>query len=233
MTDPVLAVLPERIPYILFGTAFLLIGLCACGFAAMHHRSRLKLLTWLGLWSAFEGTRYLFGSLLALGLLPHWLDAGFPYLDVVLSYLVVVVALMAFLQLSQGKLRIFLQSVILVGLTVALAGIAFFLLTGSPHKLMLYNQLLAACSIAVLGTVVAVPRLSRKFLILHNRSVISAGILLFAMEAMYGTLSLPLGYPSPPEILDPSGFAVLLFCFGYVAAQRLEISSLPPAGHRA
>lgn len=232
MTDEVLVTLRERIPYILFGTAFLLIGLSACGIAAMHHRSRLKLLTWLGLWSAFEGTRYLFGSLLVLNLLPHWLEIGFPYVDVVLSYFVVVVALMAFLQLSQGKLRLFLQSVILAGMTVAVAGVAFFLSTGSPHKLMLYNQLLAACSIAVLGTIVTVPRLSRKFLILPSRGIVSAGILLFAMEAMYGTLSLPLGYPNPPEILDPAGFAILLLCFGIAAARQMSMPPLLPANPR-
>jgi ATP-dependent DNA ligase len=50
-------------------------------------------------------------------------------------------------------------------------------------------------------------------------------ILLFALEAVYGNLSLPLGLPSPPEILDPMGFAVLLFCFGYVAVQSLRSSS--------
>jgi hypothetical protein len=73
-----------------------------------------------------------------------------------------------------------------------------------------------------------VPKLSRRFLVLPNRIVLSIGILVFALEAVYGNLSLPLRLPSPPEILDPLGFAVPLFCFGYVAVQSLEIS-LPPS----
>ena len=118
----------------------------------------------------------------------------------------------------------------MAGLAIAVAGIALFLLTGSSFKVMPYNHLVAAISLTVLGTVVAVPKLSRKFLVLRHHTVLSVGILLFAMEAVYGNLSLPLRLPSPPEILDPVGFAVLLFCFGYVAVQSLEPSSAPSAG---
>jgi hypothetical protein len=90
---------------------------------------------------------------------------------------------------------------------------------------MPFNHLLAAISLTVLAIVVSVPKFSRRFLVLPNRTVLSIGILLFAVEAVYGNLSLPFGLPSPPEILDPLGFAVLLFCFGFVAVQRLEMSS--------
>ena len=128
-----------------------------------------------------------------------------------------------------GQIRLFLKGAIAVGLVIALAGVASFLFTGSSNKIMPYNHLLAACTLAVLGIFVAVPKLSRKFLILPSHSIISIGIILFAVEALYGNLSLPFGLPSPPEILDPVGFAVLLFCFGYAAAQRLE-TSWPPAG---
>jgi len=213
----VVGMLRDRIPYILFGTVFLFIGLCASGVAVMRRGSGVKLLTWLGIWSAIEGTEYLFGSLADLGLLPNWLLTGLPYVGNILSFSVVVIALLAFMQLSQGKLRLFLQGAIVAGLAVAVAGISLFLLTGSSFKVMPYNHLVAAISLAVLAIVVAVPKLSRKFLVLRKRSVLSVGILLFAMEAVYGNLSLPLRLPSPPEILDPVGFAVLLFCFGYVA----------------
>jgi hypothetical protein len=224
--------LRDRIAYVIFGTVFLFIGLSACGIAAMRHRSGVKFLIWLGVWSAIEGTEYLFGSLADMGLLPRWLLAGLPYLGNILSFSVVVIAVLAFLELCRGKLRLFFKGAIVAGLVIALAGVASFLFTGSSYKIMPYNHLLAACSLAVLATVVAVPNLSRKFLILPSHSVISVGILLFAVEALYGNLSLPLGLPSPPEILDPLGFAVLLFCFGYAAAQRLE-TSWPPARNRA
>ena len=222
--------LQDRIPYILFGTVFLFIGLCAFGVAAMRRGSGVKLLTWLGIWSAIEGTEYLFGSLADLGLLPNWLVTSLPYVGNVLSFSVVVIALLAFLQLSRGKLRLFLEGAIVAGLAIAVAGIALFLWTGSSFKVMPYNHLVAAVSLTVLGIVVAVPKLSAQFLVPRRHAVLSAGILLFAMEAVYGNLSLPLRLPSPPEILDPVGFAVLLFCFGYVAVQSLTPRSVPCAG---
>ena len=225
MTDQVVEVLRDRIPYILFGTVFLFIGLCVCGITVMRRGSGEKFVIWLGIWSAIEGTEYLFGSLADLGLLPHWLMVSLPYAGNVLSFSVVVIALLAFLDLSQDKLQRFLQGAIGAGLAIAVAGVALFLLTGSSFKVMPYNHLLAAVSITVLGIVVAVPRLSRRFLVLPNRTVLSIGILLFALEAVYGNLSLPLRLPSPPEILDPVGFAVLLFCFGLVAVQSLEVRS--------
>jgi len=229
MTDQAVELLRDRMPYILFGTVFLFIGLCVCGIAVMRRRSGGKFLVWLGLWSAIEGTEYLFGSLADLKLLPNWLSAGLPYVFNVLSFSVVVIALLAFLDLSRNKLRLFLQGAIIVGLAIAAAGIGLFLFTGSSFKVMPYNHLLAVISLAVLGIVVAVPRLSRSSLVLPNRTVLSLGILLFVLEATYGNLSLPFGLPSPPEILDPLGFAVLLFCFGYVAVQGLNKSSPPSA----
>ena len=229
MTDQVAEVLRDRIPYILFGTVFLFIGLCVCGIAVMRRRSGGRFLTWLGIWSAIEGTEYLFGSLADLGLLPKWLLASLPYVGNILSFSVVVIALLAFLGLSQGKLRLFLQGAIVAGLAIAVAGVALFLLTGSSFKIMPYNHLLAALSLTVLAILVAVPKLCRRFLVLPNRTVLSLGILVFALEAVYGNLSLPLRLPSPPEILDPLGFAVLLFSFGYVAVQSLEVSPSPPA----
>ena len=226
LTDQVLMMLRDRTSDVVFGTLFLLVALGAWGTALMRRRSGVGVLIWLGALSAIEA-RPLFPMLDDAGLLPHWLHVTLPYLGEVLSYLVVVVAVLAFLQLSRGKLRLLLQGMTLVGLAIALAGVGFFVFTGSSNKVMPYNHLLAACLLAVLATVVAVPRLSRTFLILPDR-VPAVGIFLFAIEALYGNLSLPLGFQSPPNILDPLGFTVLFFSFGYVAAQRLK-TSLPTA----
>lgn len=81
LTDQSLVMLHERIPYILFGSIFLFIGLSACGIAVMRRRRGAKFLAWLGIWTAIEGSRYLFSSLADLGLLPHWFRVSFQYLD--------------------------------------------------------------------------------------------------------------------------------------------------------
>ena len=217
--------LRDRVADIIFGTVFLVGGVAACGIAAMRRRSGVRVLIWLGIWSAMFGAQPLVHSLAVVALLPHWFQVSLPYLDIVISYLILVVASLAFLELSLGKLRFFLQVVIFVGLAIGLAGIGFFIFTGSNDKLMLYNNLLAVCSLSVLVTVVAAPRLSRKFLVLPSQTnrVLAFGTLVFAVEALYTNLSRPLGYHNP-HILGSLGFAVLLFSFGYVALQMVFAS---------
>ena len=227
LTDQALMMLRDRTADVVFGTLFLLVALGAWSVALMMPPERgVGVLIWLGALSAIEA-RPLLPLLDDVGLLPQWLHVTLPYLGEVLSYLVVVVAVLAFLQLSRGKLRLLLQGMTLVGLAIAFAGVGFFVSTGSSNKVMPYNHLLAACLLAVLATVVAVPRLSSEFLILPNR-IPAVGIFFFAIEALYGNLSLPLGYQSPPKILDPLGFTVLFFSFGYVAVQQMK-TSLPVA----
>ena len=215
--------LRDRVADIILGTLFLFGGFAACGIALMRRRRGVRILIWLGIWSAMYGAQPLTDSLAVLALLPHWFQASLPYLDTVIMYLILVVALLAFLDLTTGKMRLFIQAMISVGLAIGLAGIGFFIFTGSNDKLLPYNQLLATCSLLVLTTVVAVPRLSRKFLVIPDRSVLAVGTLVFAMEALYVNVARPLGYRTP-HILDSLGFAVLLFSFGYVALQMVFAS---------
>jgi sigma-B regulation protein RsbU (phosphoserine phosphatase) len=212
--------LRDRLADIICGTVFLFVGFAACGIAAMRRRSGSRALIWLGIWSAMYGARPLADSLAVVAFLPHWFQVGLPYLDTVSSYLILVVASLAFLELTTGKMRFFIWVVISVGLAIALAGIGFFIFTGSTDKLIPCNSFLATCSILVLATVVAVPRLSRKFLVTPDRGVLAVGMLVFLIEALYVNVSRPLGY-HPPQVLDWLGFAVLLFSFGYVALQMV------------
>jgi sigma-B regulation protein RsbU (phosphoserine phosphatase) len=213
-------VLRDNVANIISGTLFVFMGLAACGIAAMRRRSGVRLLVWLGLWSTMYGARPLVGSLAALELLPHWVRLCVPFLDTVLTYFIMVVASLAFLDLTTGIVRSFIQVVIYLGLTIGLAGIGFFLFTGSEDKLILPNNLLATCSLSVLVIVLVMPRLSRKFLVLPDRGVLAFGTLVFAVEALYTNLSRPLGYHTP-VIFDWLAFAVFLFSFGYVAVQIL------------
>ena len=109
LTDQVLMMPRDRTSDVVFGTLFLLVALGAWGIALMRRPSGVGVLIWLGALSAIEA-RPLFPMLDDAGLLPHWLHVTLPYLGEVLSYLVVVVAVLAFLQLSQGKLRLLLQA---------------------------------------------------------------------------------------------------------------------------
>ncbi len=227
--DQALAALRGQVADVISGTFFVFVGLAAWGIAAMRRRSGVRLLIWLGIWSAMYGVHPLLVTLAALGLLPHWLQVSVPYLGTVIGYLILVVATRAWLELTRGKMRIFTKAVIFLALAIALAGIGFFLFTGSNDKLIPTNNALAVCSTSVLLTVVAVPKLARRFLATPHSKVLLVGTLVFAVEAIFRNLSGTLRYEFPAlwnspwnsRIWDSLGFAALLFSFGYLALQMV------------
>jgi phosphoserine phosphatase RsbU/P len=223
LEDEVLALLRDQIAEIMFGAVFLFGGLVTCFVAVTQRRSGVRIFLWLGTWSAIYGARLLTQSPAVFAALPHWAQSGVPYVNTVISYLLVVVASLAFLELSLGWVRLFLHAVIIVGLAIALAGIGFFLWTGDTEKLMLPNNLLAVCALLVLITVVTVPRLASKFLVLPHRGVLAVGTLVFALQALYTNLTRVVQLPYL-RIFDHLGFAILLFSFGYVAMQMILTS---------
>jgi sigma-B regulation protein RsbU (phosphoserine phosphatase) len=220
LQNEAVAMLRDQVADIVIGTVFLLIGFASCSIAAIRRRSGVRVLVWLGIWSAMYGARPLADSLAMLGILPHWLQVCIPYMDVAIMYLILVVAALAWMELTLDKLRVFVKGVISAGLAIGLAGIVLFFFKGTKNNLIFYNQFLATCILAVLVAVVAVPRLSRKFLVIADRGVLFAGTLVFAMEGLYANFSNSMGRPSSP-ILDSLGFAAFLFSIGFVAIRMI------------
>jgi sigma-B regulation protein RsbU (phosphoserine phosphatase) len=173
---------------------------------------------WLGIWSAIYGAIHMSQATAVIAVLPQWLQINAPYGNSAMTYLIVVVGLLSFLELSVGRLRFHIQAAACLGLVIAIAAIALFVFTGSNDRLMLYRHLLSVFVLLVITTIVAVPRLSRKYLVLPDRGVLAIGTFVFAIEALWNNLSRPLGFETP-RILDHLGFAILLFSFGYVALQ--------------
>ncbi len=223
MEDQALAILRDQVAHIVFGTVFVFVGSAACGIAAMRRWSGTRVLVWLGVWSALYGARPLADALAGLGILPHWLQVTVPYLDVVNTYLIPVVASIAWMELSLDKLRFVLKALACAGTVIALAGITLFALTGPNTGLIRCNQLLTTCLLSVLLTVFAVPRLSHKFLVMPNRGILLAGTVIFAVQALSVNLFRPLGYRSSIT-LDSLAFGALLFSFGYVAVQIIFVN---------
>jgi phosphoserine phosphatase RsbU/P len=203
---------------IISGSIFLFMGLAACCIAAIRRRSGVRLVMWLGIWSAMYGIGLLARSPAVVAALPHSLQLGIPYAKIVTTYLTVVVASFAILELSRGRLRLLIQILIFAGMAVALAGIGWFVFRGSDRKFNQYNILVTVCFLLILVTVVAVKKLSDKFLILLNRRVLAVGALVFLLEALWVNLSRSSPYRTP-HLLDHLAFAVFLLSFGYVAVQ--------------
>jgi phosphoserine phosphatase RsbU/P len=212
--------LGDRVANIIVGTIFLFAGLSAGALALLRRRPGTRAIIWLGLWSAMYGASPLANALVSLQVAPRWLYLSVPYLDTATSYLILVVALLAFVELSRDGLRRFLLGLVLISLGIAVAGIAAFIFTGSSDRFTPYNNFLATFTLIVLLIAMAVPRLSRGLHELSSRGVLMAGTLIFAAEALYANLGRPLGYRSP-FILDSLAFAAFLFSLGYVAMQTM------------
>lgn len=210
----------DQVVTIMSGAVFLFIGLASCSLAAVRRRGGVRIFVWLGIWSGLWGARLLAESAVVIAALPYWVQISVPFLRIAVTYLLLPVASLAWLELSTGKFRHFLRALVPISLAIGVAGIAVFVITGSGDKLIPYNNLLAAAALLALVIVVAVPALSSRFLALPNRAVMVVGTLVFAAEALYFSLSRLLHYHTQTTRLTGSlGLAVLLFSFGYVAVQ--------------
>jgi len=221
LENQVLALLRGQLVEIVSGAGFLFMGLAACSIAAIRRRSGVRLIIWLGIWSAMYGTGLLARSPAVVAALPHSFQISIPYVTTLNRYLTAVVAFFAFLELSLGRFRLLVWSIIVVGAGVALLGIGWFVFGGSPYKFLPYNYLVTICGLLILAIVVSVKKLSDKFLVLLNRRVLAAGTLVFLLEALWVNLSRPLRYQTP-HILDHLAFAVFLLSFAFVAFQMIS-----------
>ena len=211
-----LATLRGELIEICFGTTFIVVGLIALAVAAIRRRTGVGAVVWLGIWSALYGILGLSGTPIFISALPRWARTAAPYLDVACTYLTIVVATLAWRELSLGKIRRILALIALVGLAIAVAGFGFFVFTGSSDKLIPYNNLLAVVDLLVLLTVIILPSLSRRYLVLPSRGVLATGSTVFILQAVYVNLSRPFGYQTA-RAWDSLAFAVLLFSLSYVA----------------
>ena len=154
--------LRNQLVTIVSGAIFLFIGLASCSLAAVRRRGGVRIFVWLGIWSGLWGARLLAESPAVVAALPHWAQITVPFLRVAVTYLLLPIASLAWLELSTGKFRHFLRALVLTSLANGVAGIGVFVITGSGDKLIPYNNLLAAAALLVLVIIVAVPALARR-----------------------------------------------------------------------
>jgi sigma-B regulation protein RsbU (phosphoserine phosphatase) len=89
--------------------------------------------------------------------------------------------------------------------------------------LIFYHRLVSDCGLLVVLTVVTVKKLSDKFLVLFNRRVLAAGMLVLATEALWSNMLRPVHYQQS-GLSSHLAFAVFLLSFGYIAVQIILAS---------
>lgn len=203
------------------GTVFVFFGLVSWAIAAIRKRGEVLVLIWLGTWSGIYGANLLLRMPPVVRVLPSSLIAAMPFARNGIAYLLVVAALLAWAELTVGMMRRLTQALAMIGLAIAVGGIAEFIVTNSGMKLIVYNNLLAVCALLLLTVVVVTPKLSVKCLAVPN-PVLTIATLVFTAEALFRTISGWMGLPATAlPLLDEIAFALFLFSFAFVAAQKV------------
>jgi sigma-B regulation protein RsbU (phosphoserine phosphatase) len=169
------------------------------------------------------GIGLLFRSPPVVAALPLVLQTSVPYVNTLIAYLLSVVAMSAFLELSRGGIRFLIKILILAEVIVAAVGIGWFVIGGSADKFIPLHRLISDCGLLVLVLVVTVKKLSDKFLVLFNRRVLVTGTLVLATEALWSNLLRPRHYQQS-HVSSHLAFAMFLLSFGYVAVQIILVS---------
>jgi phosphoserine phosphatase RsbU/P len=223
LEDRLLTMLRGQLIDIVFGAVFLFTGLAACSIAAIRRGSGVRLVIWLGIWSAMYGIGLLFRSTAVIEALPLVLQTTVPYGNTLIAYLLSIAAMLAFLELSRGGIRPLIKILILAEAVVAVVGVCWFAVGGSAEKFIPLHRFLSDCGLLLLIAIVMVKRLSDKFMVLFDRRVLAAGTLVLATEALWSNALRPV-HLQQAGLLSHLAFAVFLLSFGYVALQIIHAS---------
>jgi phosphoserine phosphatase RsbU/P len=211
--------LRQQVCVIILGTIFLFIGIAACCLAAVRHRGAKRILVWFGIFSTMYGLRLFAAVPVALSLLVGPFSPSGPQLVWIITYLILIPALLFWVELSLGALHRLFQAMIFPVFAVAIAGIVGTFLMKSPGKFMPYNNVLVIWLLLVLAAANIVPSLGRKYLVIQSR-VSAVGTLILAAAVVHDNLGTFLRLRNYP-FLEPVAFAMFVFSQGYVAAQQI------------
>jgi sigma-B regulation protein RsbU (phosphoserine phosphatase) len=211
----------DQVTGISLGTVFLVIGLAACAIAAIRSFTGARFLfLWQGIFAALYGARLiLVEAPLVLSLLPQAAWKFRPFAISIFTYLIVIPALLFWLLLSQGKLRIVLWITLVAAMVIDGAGIGSDLVVGSPGTFTPWSDLLNIWTLLVLVTINAVPALTKRFLTIQS-PIASAGVLISATAAIYTNLQGLVHLRSEPA-LEPLSMAIFFLSLLWVAAAKL------------
>ncbi|HEY1498907.1 MAG TPA: PP2C family protein-serine/threonine phosphatase [Acidobacteriaceae bacterium] len=221
MQVQLLLTLRGQVAGISLGTVFLVIGLAACGVGLIRSfRGARYLFFWQGIFAALYGARVILREApLVLSVLPQSTWHLRPYAISIITYLILIPALLFWLELSRGKLKLILRATLVGAVLIGAAGIGSALVAGPLGRFMSWNNLLSIWTLVVLVCVNAVPSFAKKWLIIQS-PIAAAGVLISAVAAIATNLESFLGIPSNPA-LEPLAIGTFFLSLVWVAAEKL------------
>jgi len=212
-------ILHEQIAVIILGTIFLFIGVAACCIAVVRGRDAGRILLWFGVFGAMYGVRLFAEVPAAFSLLVGRFSPYAPQLVWLITYVILIPALLFWVELSLGAVRRFLQVMVFPASVIALGGIYATLVHGSPRRFLPYNNVLAICLLLVVAIANVVPRIGKKYLVIQSR-VSAVGTLILAAAVIYENSRTFLRLPYYP-FLEPVALALFVFSQGWIAAEKV------------
>lgn len=209
----------EQAAVIALGTIFLFLGVGACGVGLVRGRETGRILWWFGLFSGMYGIRLFTLVPPAFSLLvgPFW-PIG-PQVVWIVTYIILIPALLFWIELSLGTLRRLLQFMLLPACALALAGVFGIWVLKSPVKFMPYNNVMAIFLLLALTIANILPRVGKKNLVIQSR-VSAVGTVILAAAVMYENSRTFVPLPEYP-FFEPVALALFVLSQGWVAAEKV------------
>ena len=211
----------EQFGVVILGTIILFVGLAACCMAAIRGRDVGRILAWFGVFSVIYGVRLFAVVPAAFRLMagPFWPYA--PELVWIITYVILIPALLFWVQLSLGSLRRFFQLMVIPVCAIAVAGIFATLFLKTPQRFMLYDNVLAICLLLALAVANIVPGIGKKYLVIQSR-ISAIGTLILAAAVIYENSRTFLSLRDY-RFMEPVAFALFVFSQGWVAAEKVFV----------
>jgi phosphoserine phosphatase RsbU/P len=204
---------------IALGAIFLFIGVASCCIAAVRGSNARRILGWFGIFSALYGVRLFAAVPAAFSLLVGTFSVYAPQAVWIITYVIMISALLFWAELTLGILRRLFQIMVIPASAIAVAGI-FAVLHGRPQRLMPYNNVVVICSLLALAMATLIPPIARKYLAVRS-PIAAAGTLILAFAVIHDNLNGTFLNLRSHPFLEPVALALFVLSQGWVAAEKV------------
>jgi len=206
----------EQAAFIALGTVFLVLGVPSSVIALFRSREHRRILGWFGVFSTLYGVRLFANVPAAFGFAASSHMAS--RLIWLATYLILIPATLFWAELSRGTLRRFFRAMTLVACAIAVAGMVAVILN-TPASVNAYNNAAVISLLLVFAVVSVFPRLAKKYLVVPNR-VIAVATVILAVAVIRENLRTLFRLPQYP-FFEPVAMAVFMLSQAWIAAEKI------------
>ena len=206
--------------FVILGTIFLFIGIFSCAIALARRGSARKVLGWFGIFSGVYGVRLFAAVPAAFRLLVGQFASHAQQFVWIITFLIMIPALLFWAELSLATLRRFFLLMIVPASVVAVGGIISILHQQAPDRQWLAaNNIVVMLSLVVLGVATLVPRIAKKYVVIQS-IVPAIGTLILAAAVIHDNAHTFIKLNNYP-FLEPVAFALFVFSLGWIAVEKV------------